>query len=369
MPRNLCNLSDLHDRSGMALLLTLLAVSFLVALTVRLGTSVNRQMQAAADQGAAVQLDAMLLSGLNLARASLLADQKENDYDAAFDSWGTFDTEMIGRLFPDGKMSITVTDLSGLLQANALVWTKKEKDQWKKTQKKKKKKNKGKKTKDPEKIQQALWKRFLLLENNGIEETGEDKVAIMLDSLADWLDENDEERENGAEKGYYSSLERPYIPTDGPLTLIEELQLVKGWGKKNLYGSEDETGFIDDQSTPRGIISYLTVGRQPGKININTAPALVLQALHEEMTPELAAELVNFRKQEENKELLAETDWYWQVSGFPGDISFDQELVTTESSCFRITVTAEVKGFRRTGTGIIRREETQEQVLLNWKVE
>ncbi|RWX45880.1 hypothetical protein H206_00719 [Candidatus Electrothrix aarhusensis] len=56
----------LRDRSGMALILTLLAVSFLVAITVRLSTSVNQQMQAAANQSTAVRLDAMLLSGLIL---------------------------------------------------------------------------------------------------------------------------------------------------------------------------------------------------------------------------------------------------------------------------------------------------------------
>ncbi|MCW5201540.1 hypothetical protein VU12_01220, partial [Desulfobulbus sp. US4] len=87
----------LRDRSGMALILTLLAVSFLVAVTVRLSTSVNQQMQAAANQSTAVRLDAMLLSGLNLARAALLADQKDNENtsDSQFDSWGTIDSALL----------------------------------------------------------------------------------------------------------------------------------------------------------------------------------------------------------------------------------------------------------------------------------
>ena len=46
----------LRDRSGMALVLTLLAVSFLVAGTVQLGSSVNWQMHSAANQEKIVRL-------------------------------------------------------------------------------------------------------------------------------------------------------------------------------------------------------------------------------------------------------------------------------------------------------------------------
>jgi general secretion pathway protein K len=367
----------LRDRSGMALVLTLLAVSFLVAVTVQLSTSVSWQMQAAANQSGIVQLDAMLLSGLNLARAALLTDQQENDYDSAFDSWGAFDTEAIAGLFP-GDLRIKITDLSGRLQVNTLVLTEKEKKAWKKEWKKKNKG--GKKKKDPEKIQRDLWKRFLLLEASGMggnnEENDEEQVTAMLDSLIDWLDEDDEEQENGAENGYYSGLEPPYAPANGPVSFIEELQFVKGWDKELLYGNQDgkrnrdaQEERDDEQSEQSGIIAYLATGDHEGKVNINTAPARVLQALDEEMTEELAADLVAFRREEENKELLAESTWYRQVAEFPGDIVFDKDLITTDSSYFKITVTGDINGLRRTGEGIIHRRENQEQVLLCWKVE
>lgn len=351
--------SLIRDRSGMALILTLLAVSFLVAVTVRLSTSVSWQMQAAANQSTAVQLDAMLLSGLNFVRAALLADQQqdENKSDSQFDSWGTLDSALLSQLFP-GTLEITVSDLSGRLQANALLWTKKEKKAWQKKQKGKNKK------KDPEKLRQSLWKRFLLLENLGIEGLDEDQAAIMLDSLADWLDSDDEQRENGAEKGYYSSLDPPYIPTDGPMPLIEDLILVKGWSKEILY-----SGLKEQENSSANLIDYLTCGEQAGMVNINTAPIPVLQALHDEMTEELAADVVAFRENEDNKEMLNEISWYRSVPGFPDNISFDQALVTTESSIFKITVTATDKGLRRTGEGIIQRKENQEQVLLYWKIQ
>jgi len=354
----------LRDCSGMALVLTLLAVSFLVAVTVQLGTSVNWQMQAAANQRNIVQLDAMLLSGLHLARAALLADQQENDFDSGLDSWGEFEPDTLAGIFTDGRMGINVTDLSGLLQVNALVLTKEEKDRRAKEEEaanRKKKagaRRKGKKPKkDPEKVQQDLWKRFLLSENVAVED--EDAAAGLVDSLADWLDEDDDERENGAELGYYNSLDPSYVPANRPIMFREELLLVKGWNKQLLYGGKERTGIID----------YLTIAGQDGKININTAPAQVLQALSDAMTEEFVVDLIDFRNIKENRDRLAEPGWYRQVGGFPGDISFEKDLLTTSSSYFLVTITARIDRLQRTGNGVIHRKKNNEQELLYWKIE
>ncbi|MCI5212765.1 MAG: hypothetical protein D3910_29130, partial [Candidatus Electrothrix sp. ATG2] len=180
----------------------------------------------------------------------------------------------------------------------------------------------------------------------------------------DWLDPDDDKNENGAEKEYYSSLDPPYIPSNGPILLIENLGLVKGWEKKILYS---ELTIKNKNSSP--FITYLTNGEQPGMVNINTAPELVLQALHDEMTEELAADMVAFREEEDNKELLNKTTWYKNIPGFPGNISFDQSLITTESNLFKITVTATNNGLQRTGEGVIQRKKTQEQTLLYWKIQ
>lgn len=347
----------LRDRSGMALVLTLLAVSFLVAVTVQLGSSVNLQMHSAANQGKIVQLDAMLLSGLNLARAALLADQQENDYDSSFDNWGEFEQDTLAALFSEGTLEIKVTDLSGLLQVNALVLTEEEKKRRQKEQGSgKKEKAKGAK-KDPEKIQRDLWKRFLQSGNFVIED--EDATQELIDSLVDWLDTDDEEHDNGAERGYYSSQDPSYVPANGPIMFPEELLLVKGWNKQLLYGEKEHSGIID----------YLTIAGQDGMININTVPVQVLQALHADMTEELAAVLVDFRSEEENSDLLAQPDWYRQAGDFPGDITFDKELIKTSSSSFLVTITARIGGLQRIGNGVVHRSENSEQTLLYWKVE
>ncbi len=346
----------LRDRSGMALILTLLAVSFMVAVTVHLSSSVNWQMQAAANQSNLVQLDAMLLSGLHLAQAALLADQQENNQDSAFDSWGSLDSETLASLFPSGTMTVQLTDLSGLLQVNALVLGEAEKKSQDQGNKKLKA---GQQKKDKEKQQRELWQRFL--RNAGLED--ETEITALLNCLADWIDTDDEERENGAETGYYSSLSPSYKAADRPVMLTDELLQIKGW-KKVLGGDAEE----ETDQPAINIMQYLTVAGDEGKININTAPALLLQSLHEQMTSELATSLIEFRQDEANKDKLEQADWYKHVSGFPGDITFDQDLITVSSSWFKVKVSAEYKGLQRVGEGLIHRLSTQEQELLWWKV-
>uniref|UniRef100_UPI0040561724 type II secretion system minor pseudopilin GspK n=1 Tax=Candidatus Electronema sp. TaxID=2698783 RepID=UPI0040561724 len=349
----------LRDRKGMALVLTLMAVSFMVAVTVQLGSSVSWQMQAAANQGSLAQLDAMLLSGLRLAQAALLADQRDdNKHDSAFDRWGSFKPETLSALFPDGRLEIQVTDLSGLLQVNALVLTEEEK----KEQEQQNKKNKDGPQLDKEEKQRELWQRFLTKSAGVSDET---EVDSLVNSLADWLDENDEERENGAEQTHYAGQSPPYAPAGKPVFLTEELFLIKGWNEL-LRG---KNGDQEEEARRQQAFNALTAAGREGKININTAPAAMLLALHEEMTEELAAKLIEFRQEEENKDKLEQVDWPSQVSGFPGDIVFDQELVTVGSSWFKVTVQAEHRGLRRVGAGLIHRMDNQEQELLWWKAE
>jgi general secretion pathway protein K len=347
----------LRDRKGMALVLTLLAVSFMVAVTVQLGSSVNWQMQAAANQGNLVQLDSMLLSGLHVAQAALLADQRDNQHDSAFDRWGTFDAEALAALFPGGTLDIQISDVSGLLQINALVLTPEEKKQ----QEQQNKKSKGGQKQDKEKARRELWQR-LLKNTAGMED--EEEIASLLDCLSDWIDKDEDERENGAESGYYSGQSPSYAAANRPIMLTDELLLVKGWRGKGEEGNKQKT-----ENKVAAVMEYLTAAGRDGKINLNTAPAPVLLALHEEMTDELAATLIEFRQDEDNKDKLGQPDWYKQVPGFPGDIVFDQNLITVNSSWFKVTVNAEFKGLRRTGQGLLHRLANQEQELLWWKAE
>lgn len=105
---------------------------------------------------------------------------------------------------------------------------------------------------------------------SGVEVSDADTIV---DSIVDWRDGNDLHMLNGAEEDYYSSLSRPYSCKDAKFDSVEELLLVKGMTRDILYGSEDEEG----ETVYEGAAKYLTV-HGSGKININTASSIVLEA-------------------------------------------------------------------------------------------
>ncbi|UUO04480.1 type II secretion system protein GspK [Blastopirellula sp. J2-11] len=68
------------------------------------------------------------------------------------------------------------------------------------------------------------------------------------DAILDYIDEDDEPREFGAEVDYYSGLDPPYAPKNGPLETVEELLLVRGVTPQLLFGrDENRNGVIDPQ--------------------------------------------------------------------------------------------------------------------------
>lgn len=53
-------------------------------------------------------------------------------------------------------------------------------------------------------------------------------ASIATDSLADWIDTDNEMLSNGAENAFYSSLERPEFPSNTPFTSLEQMLFVQG---------------------------------------------------------------------------------------------------------------------------------------------
>jgi hypothetical protein len=66
------------------------------------------------------------------------------------------------------------------------------------------------------------------------------------DAILDWIDEDDEPREYGAEIEYYGSLNPPYSPRNGPLLSVEELLLVRGVTPEAFFGVDmNRNGLAD----------------------------------------------------------------------------------------------------------------------------
>jgi len=66
------------------------------------------------------------------------------------------------------------------------------------------------------------------------------------DCILDYIDEDEEVRELGAESDYYAGLQSPFKPANAPLHSVDELLLVKGVTPAMLYGSDqNRNGIID----------------------------------------------------------------------------------------------------------------------------
>jgi DNA uptake protein ComE-like DNA-binding protein len=79
------------------------------------------------------------------------------------------------------------------------------------------------------------------------------------DAILDWLDQDGQPRENGAEEEVYSQLTPPYAPRNGPIPDLDELLLVRGVTPELLYGlDQNRNFFVEASEMPRGVLAELT---------------------------------------------------------------------------------------------------------------
>jgi general secretion pathway protein K len=96
-----------------------------------------------------------------------------------------------------------------------------------------------------------------------------------VDSILDWVDENNFHRLNGAENDYYGSLPEPYGAKNGPMDTVEELLWVKGVSAGLFYGEGRPGG----PSRPGGMARAFTVYTGSKRVNVNTASFEILMSL------------------------------------------------------------------------------------------
>jgi hypothetical protein len=141
------------------------------------------------------------------------------------------------------------------------------------------------------------------------------------DAILDWMDEDDEPREYGAELEYYSTLQPPYQPKNGPLETVEELLLVRDVTPWLLFGVDANRNGQADQSEPdsaeiagldnsdgsltRGWAAYLTLHSLETNLRPDGEPKVYLNQedmetlyseLEEVLDPQWAAFIVAYRQ-------------------------------------------------------------------------
>ena len=91
--------------------------------------------------------------------------------------------------------------------------------------------------------------RESLLELDGMTED-------MADSILDWIDEDDEPRELGAEEGYYASLPSPYAPRNLAFRSLQEVELAAGVTPELVRGEDWNLDGVLDPNEDDGDLSW-----------------------------------------------------------------------------------------------------------------
>jgi len=108
---------------------------------------------------------------------------------------------------------------------------------------------------------------------------------------------------------------------------------------------------------------YLSV-HGDGKININTAGPVVLQALSTEMNEEMVRDMIAYREDPTND--LTDIKWYQKVRGMD-HIVFDADLLTTQSNYFEIRSTGVMGKMEQQLNVSVFREPGKPIQVLQWK--
>lgn len=241
-------LGQRHERPGIVMIAVLVVVAVLSLAAYRFSDFMMAEYQAVNRFHRAVQAKEAANSGVHYAAALLATfdpSQSGNPYDnpGLFQNVVVYDGDtalsrirfsIIALPDPDAGAGATfrygVMDESGKLNVNALL----------------KLDSSGQVAHD------------ILLKVPGMDE---EKVNALLD----WIDPDEEPRQNGAENEYYGTLQPPYKVKNGPFDTLEELLYVKGFTSQIVFGNDrNRNGVLDpDEDDGSGILdlglsAYLT---------------------------------------------------------------------------------------------------------------
>ena len=346
----------LTNNRGIALLITISITTILVAAALEYNRRARYEVISTAAVRDRLTLSYMASSGVHIARALLIKDKGESNFDSLREDWANpekIDEIIQGIPFENGKLSVVITDELGKIQINALA--------------------RFPDSRQFNESQILIWER--LLNGVGDEDNLKDdsNPTAIINSVKDWLDSGDEEATtglSGAESSYYEEQDPPYASRNGPLADLNELLLIKGITPELYYGSEDKPGLAQNMTVHGMVVGAGTAFNWPGRININTADAPVLAALLGTENQDLAKALYDFRQ-----EMAAEKDvhdfsnpkWYKDITGF-GDVALDNNLITVSSDVFRIKATASINDIQSSAIAVVQRVQNPETGKWDCKV-
>lgn len=222
---------------GVALITALLVVSLVTVIAVAMATRQHIDVRLTGNLIHGEQAYAYALAAEAWARVILRRDDTQSDHDSLDEDWAT---ALPPISVEGGQVSGKIEDLQGRFNLNNLAIM------------------------QDGKVNEADVAYFRrLLEILKLEPT-------LTDALLDWIDADINVRfPDGAEDENYLLGTLPYRTANRPLISTSELRLVAGF----------------DQTAVQLLEPYVTALPQRTHINVNTASPVVLQAMHEDLTP------------------------------------------------------------------------------------
>ncbi|NWF73387.1 MAG: type II secretion system minor pseudopilin GspK [Nitrospirae bacterium] len=299
------------DERGIALLLTLLVLTILVALILEFDAEARREYRDAAafrdNFKATVLARASVHAARGVLQQDLLKDKQANQFfDAPTDIWALPITNYV---IGDGRLNAKIEDERGKLNLNDLAVA-------------------GDDVAKGKKVQQVK-RLFELLQIN----------PDLVDAIVDWVDKDEIPEPSGAESLYYQSQRPPYKAANAPLLTLLELRLIKGM-----------TPEIIEKLSKLATV-YPEEGQ--GTVNLNTADPLVIQSLDPRITQGVAAAIVQARPFKKDK---ADLD---AVGSFEDIGKQIRPLYDIKSDLFSARMSVVVNEVTRNATVVLRRDSNK----------
>ena len=214
------------------------------------------------------------------------------------------------------------------------------------------------------------------------------QVPIIISSIQDWIDPDDDTRMGGAESEYYQTMDPPYVAKNGPIDDLSELLMIKGIrDNPELYWGSDVTNHtsplfqkqIVTRSGLQAASTALPVDLRDvltpissGAINILTASESQLQVLPG-VDDTIAGQIMQLRQESgENGSGLAYNQPVDLLANTALGNGLAQQVAsycTFRSSTFELTVVVQVGLSERTYFALVRRNTPKDIPILNLRWE
>jgi len=241
----------MRGERGFALVITLIVTALLTALLVEFVNEVyvdtSHSHNFVASQQAEMLAESGVTGGIKLLKYDLMTHQ---GYSSLLDLWAAPQSYDAGV----GKVTVTIEEESGKMNINTAT-----------------------SSNGTPNDNTAMARR--LFEKAGVSPN-------LVDVVMDWVDENDNQSQSGAETTYYTTLKPPYKAKNARLDTVEELALLKGF-------TPDVVTRLKPLITVYGQASSV---EPTTPININTAPKELIDALSDKMSTSMVNDILEYRK-------------------------------------------------------------------------